>query len=176
MHVWNLQTARGTETVAHNSASGVVQVQALNDHDLVTQGRDGLVILWSLREDGVLQSTGSIPGSGYHFCKCRAIQTRGNGGNLPNQSLITYAPEQWCFQVWDLRSRRHCSSVAHENKFGLCMSVRADETQYPLLVAGCVSFLPGRCVSLQLSSVSSTTLAMVLSLSLIHISEPTRPY
>jgi WD40 repeat protein len=139
LHVWNVETARSTKTAAHSSNAGVIQVQTLHENLIATQGRDGEVKFWHLAQGGGrLEGAGTVPGSGYHFCKCRARGHECAGNPIPQSSLTTYDSESYTMKLWDMRERKHTLDVVHDKQFGLSMCLQIDAHQTPLLLSGCV--------------------------------------
>jgi WD40 repeat protein len=142
VRVWHLDTARSVTTDAHGSNAGVLQLQCLGTGSIASQGRDGEVKFWHLQQSGTLQSAGSLPSNGFHFCKCRAHShpsLSGSGAQcVPAQSLTTYEAELRTFCTWDMRSRELAIRTTIDKQYGTSMCVHVDTcTSAPILVCGC---------------------------------------
>jgi WD40 repeat protein len=138
VRVWDMETARSIKTDAHDCNAGVIQVQEVLDGLVASQGRDGHVKVWHVSQDGSLQATAWLPGSGYHFCKCRA-HSNVSSHTLPVPGLTTYDPVGHAFQVWDTATRAIALRVPHSKDYGLSMCCQIDSSNEPILFAGCVT-------------------------------------
>jgi WD40 repeat protein len=137
VHAWKLATARSTQSETHSSNAGVLQVQTLGHGMLGTQGRDGEVKFWSVRQDGSLDFAGCVPGSGYHFCKFRTqhLHTLSNG-SIPSACMVTFDSHAYAFHLWDLRHRKHGMTVVSGQEYGMAMCVQLASLGQPALICG----------------------------------------
>ena len=142
VRVWDLDTARSVVTDAHGSNAGVLQLQSLTQDLIASQGRDGEVKFWHLRQNGSLEGAGVLPSNGFHFCKCRAHACPSSPADsvesLPAQALTTYEADLRLFHTWDMRARAIAIETPHDKQYGTAMCVQISATaSAPLLTCGC---------------------------------------
>ena len=146
VHAWNLQTARSTKTVCHSGNAGVIQLQRAGADLLASQGRDGEIRLWHTAPEGTLRLAGAVPGTGFHFCRCRTQSFAEDAAQVPAHCLASYDSEAHAFRLWDLRQRRHATSAQHSSDYGLAMCCELMPCSQPALLAGCVASLQFHCL------------------------------
>lgn len=139
VHAWSLNTARSTRTECHSGNAGVIQLQRAGAGLLASQGRDGEIRLWHMSPDGTLKLAGVVPGTGFHFCRCRSHSFDDDADNVPAHCLASYDPEAHAFRLWDLRQRRHATSASHSSDYGLAMCCELLTCSPPAMLAGCAT-------------------------------------
>ena len=137
VHVWDLATARSAAHAAHGANAGVTQVQAIDASAFVSQGRDGMVQMWQLREDGTMAADRSIANASFHFCRCQVHKAL-DSASLPSPCLVTYNSEASRAQLWDFDSKAAHTAVPYNKDHGMCMCLQLHTALAPVLFSGCV--------------------------------------
>lgn len=137
---WNLDSTRSAETQAHPHDAGVVQIALFSgSSSLLTQGRDGCVKRWDVRDDGSLANEAAVLAThSHHFCRMALLQEP-SASVLPARSLAVAGEDPACPAVWDVDTCKEVLRIPKNPDRGLTMALSLPEGAGPLLVAGCAT-------------------------------------
>ncbi|XP_028852972.1 guanine nucleotide-binding protein subunit beta-like protein 1 [Denticeps clupeoides] len=131
VHIWDLTTRRSQKVLKGHADSSILWLDSLSRENLISQGRDMRVCLWSLAE-GRADVTDSLFADSVGFCQCSLMQ----GG----QGTWLLAHPTDCMEevkVIELPTKAPLGSLKPESKLGMVMCMKLLQTNSgPMLVAG----------------------------------------
>jgi len=113
LRAWDVETRRTTSSHSGHGGSGVLAVHPFGANAVLSQGRDGRVVLWDMGAGG-WQPTQEERCTSYNFCRCAWDPVKG---------LLFLPTEDSTVEAIDLRARGHCGRYTAEarDKMGLPM-------------------------------------------------------
>jgi WD40 repeat protein len=125
LRIWSLHTHRSVAFKAAHSGHPLLGIHGVGDSHVLTQGRDGFVRTWDLR-DGIRGPLLECDVTTFSFCQ--AVPVPDEDGAGPTQPLIAMpSPDAQEVVLWDSRQRRAARSLApavSRKRAGMCMCLR----------------------------------------------------
>lgn len=122
IHKWDMKIRRISSTLQAHPGHSVLWMDFTQTGSLLTQGRDGLVKVWSLNEARWTE-TGTMKSSAMGFCGACLLETK----NL----IATPSDAQSQVDILDLNSCKLVSSLkpdTGDKPLGMCMKIRVSQT------------------------------------------------
>jgi WD40 repeat protein len=126
LHIWSLHTHRSVAFKAAHPGQPVLGIHGVGDSHVLTQGRDGFVRTWDLR-DGIRGPLLECDVTTFSFCQAVPVSASGEGAE-PTQPLIAMpSPDAQEVVLWDSRQRRaarRLTPTVTRQRAGMCMCLR----------------------------------------------------
>lgn len=130
LHIWSLHTHRSVAFKAAHPGHPVLGIHGVGDSHVLTQGRDGFVRTWDLR-DGIRGPLLECDVTTFCFCQAVPIPAAGGldqEGSGHTQPVIAMpSPDAQEVVLWDSRERRavrRLTPAVTRERAGMCMCLR----------------------------------------------------
>jgi len=129
--VWSLYTHRSVASTTAHAGHPVLGIHAIGGSHVLTQGRDGFVRTWDVREGGISGPLFECNVTTFSFCQAVPVPSAASPGaeeasSSPLPLIAMSSPDAQEVVLWDTRQQRparQLTPTVTRERAGMCMSL-----------------------------------------------------